>query len=85
MSHPTWIAEARLVETSNVTTGVRMVQHDDDAGERRIALVYRMGVDVEVHRFIAPEYQIRDEPSCHDGRCEQGVTAEGSENSAAYS
>ena len=53
-------AEGRLVETSNVATGVRVVQHYDDAGERWISLVYRTGKPVEIHRFIAPEYQIRD-------------------------
>lgn len=53
-------AEGQLVEASNVTTGVRLVQHFDDAGERRLALVYRTGKPVEVHRFIAPEYEIHD-------------------------
>jgi RHS repeat-associated protein len=53
-------AQGRLVEASNVATGVRLVQHYDDAGERRIALVYRTGRPVEVHRFIASDYQVRN-------------------------
>jgi len=52
--------EGELVEANNVSTGVRIVQHYDDAGERRLALVYRRGRPVQVHRFIAPDYSIRN-------------------------
>lgn len=53
-------AEGLLVEASNVTTGARLVQHYDDAGERRLALLYRAGKPVEVHRFVAGDYAIHD-------------------------
>jgi len=52
--------EGQLVEAHNITTGVRIVQHYDDDGERRLSLVYRQGKPVEVHRFVTDEYEIRD-------------------------
>ncbi|MCH2111159.1 MAG: hypothetical protein MK135_17705, partial [Polyangiaceae bacterium] len=45
--------KGRLVEASNVDSGVRDVFFYDDAGQRRIALVYRLGKPVELHRFVA--------------------------------
>ena len=53
-------AEGQLVEANNTETGVRLVQYYDDTGERRLALVYRRGKPVVIHRFVAPDYQIRD-------------------------
>ena len=52
--------EGQLVEANNVATGVRIVQHYDDEGERRLSLIYRQGKPVEVHRFVTDEYEIRD-------------------------